>query len=192
MQCHFAHAQQEVWKQSWHYWDNFYFQKVKTTHWVHRTTCFRHLWAQSRRRHICLSLRVFLSPCKDMRDCILALSVAVQAYGGPVSTWWTGNIRLYIAFLLSGPFYFCVSFSVKHLVAVVVLMWNWCKQCTNTCLQFSDLCNSVLHRAVVLWRTFLQLLQERFVVRSFYLKTSPGINRKWCKRPGNENLFFPD
>lgn len=137
MQCHFAHAQQEVWKQSWHYWDNFYFQKVKTTHWVHRTTCFRHLWAQSRRRHICLSLRVFLSPCKDMRDCILALSVAVQAYGGPVSTWWTGNIRLYIAFLLSGPFYFCVSFSVKHLVAVVVLMWNWCKYSAPTLVSSS-------------------------------------------------------
>lgn len=57
---------------------------------------------------------VFLSPCKDMRDCISAVSVAVRACSGPVSAWWTGKIRLYITFLLSGPFYFCVSFSVKH------------------------------------------------------------------------------
>lgn len=50
----------------------------------------------------------------------------------------------------------------------------------------TDLGGSVLHRAVVLSRTFLQLLQKGLVVRTVYLKTGSDAERKrkWCRRPG--------
>lgn len=43
----------------------------------------------------------FLSPCKDMRDCISVVPSPPDSLAR-------------LGCMLSGPFYFCVSFSVKH------------------------------------------------------------------------------